>query len=100
HPGFRDVARRGLGRRGATIVTGVSEAPAGAPVPEPALLVAGGDPRFPDGDLGRSEAPELSLKVDDYLGDAYEPGRLTATVYEAVARAAALDGPEPDTPER
>ena len=100
HPGFRDVARRGLGRRGATIVTGANDEPTGAPVPEPALLVAGGDPRFPDGDLGRSEAPELSLKVDDYLGDAYEPGRLTATVYEAVARAAALDGPARATPER
>ena len=63
-------------------------------------MVAGGDPRFADGDASAREAPELSLDVDDYLGDAYEPGRLTATVYEAAARAAALDGPARATPER
>ena len=100
HPGFREVARRGLGRRSATIVTGASGAPAGTAAAGPALVVAGGDPRFADGDASAREAPELSLDVDDYLGDAYEPGRLTATVYEAAARAAALDGPARATPER
>jgi pyruvate/2-oxoglutarate dehydrogenase complex dihydrolipoamide dehydrogenase (E3) component len=83
HPGFRDVARRGLGQRGAAIVTGVSAESAGASAAEPALAVAGAGARF-----------------DDDLGDAYEPGRLTETVYEAVARAAALDGPARSTPER
>ncbi|MBI2158716.1 MAG: hypothetical protein HYU26_17725 [Candidatus Rokubacteria bacterium] len=53
------------------------------PAGEPALAVAGAGARF-----------------DDELGDAYEPGRLTETVYEAVARAAALDGPARSTPER
>ena len=98
HPGFRDVARRGLGRCGATIVTGVSDESAGAPAADPALVVVGRDPRSPDGDAGVWEAPELPLRIDDYLGDAYEPGRLTATVYEAVARAAALDGPARHAP--
>jgi hypothetical protein len=96
HPGYRDVARRGLGRRGATIVTGATHGPAAAG----ALVVVGRDPLVLGAD-DAWEAPELPVGVDGvdaFLGDAYEPGRLTATVYEAVARSAALDGSARDAP--
>jgi 2,4-dienoyl-CoA reductase-like NADH-dependent reductase (Old Yellow Enzyme family) len=88
HPGYRDVARRELARRGATVVTGARDAPAGAPP----LVVVGRDPALLDAGAA-GEATELSRGIDGCLDDAYEPGRLTATVYEALARAAALDGP-------
>ena len=100
HPGFRDVARRGLGRRGATIATSASGEPAGTSAGDRALVVVGGDPQYQDAEAGWPQATEIAPRTDDYLDDAYEPGRLTATVYEAVGRAAALDGSAPDAPER
>ncbi|MBI4270210.1 MAG: NADH:flavin oxidoreductase [Candidatus Rokubacteria bacterium] len=76
HPGFREVARRGLSARGATIVTEAGGEPVGSPAADPLRVVAGHDADTRDGDLN----------------DAYEPGRLAAAVYDAAARAAQLDG--------
>lgn len=99
HPGFRDVARRLLGRLGATIVVDVHDGPSRTAAEDSALVVVGRDPRRSDEDASAWEPLPLPLAADDYLGDAYEPGRLTTTVYEAVARAAALDGALPGTSE-
>ncbi len=93
HPGFREVARRALAARGATVVTETADALPDALV-DGAMLVVGADWRSSDEGAGAWWVPELPAGVDGYLDDAYEAGRATRTVYDAMARAMALDGAE------
>lgn len=92
HPGYRELIRRNLERLGAVVVTGVRA----APPPEAAdgvVVVSGRDPRLTSEDDAAWEMPRLPCATRDWLDDAYEPGRMTRTVYDAVAHAMRLDGP-------
>jgi hypothetical protein len=91
HPGYRELIRRKLEGLGATVVTGVhAELP-----PESAddtQVVRGRDPRLTSDDDAAWEMPPLPRATRGWLDDAYEPGRMTRTVYDAVAHAMRLDG--------
>jgi len=91
HPGFRDVARRGLAGRSATIVTG-ADGETGRPPTADALLVVS------NRETDRPVAGRPALETNHSLDDAYEPGRMTVTVYDAIAQAMALDGPARGAP--
>lgn len=92
HPGFRDVARRALGRLGATIVVSAPAGPAAQTLGTGSLVVPGRDPHLWWDDPAAWRAVPGAGVADDDFGDAWEPGRMTQTVYEADARAASLDG--------
>lgn len=83
HPGYREITLRKLNEAGATIVGRVGDLP-------PADLFA----------IGHGPAPSRASpaawaipagKATAYLDDAYEPGMLTAGVYDAVALALSFD---------
>jgi len=91
HPGYRELIRRNLERLGAAVVTGVRV----EPPPESAedtLVVRGRDPRLTPGDDAAWDMPRAPSATRGWLDDAYEPGRMTRTVYDAVADAMRLDG--------
>jgi len=91
HPGYRELIRRNLERLGAAVVTGVRA----ESTPESAdgmFVVSGRDPRLTSDDDAAWEMPRLQRATRGWLDDAYEPGRMTKTVYDAVAYAMQLDG--------
>lgn len=91
HPGFREVSRRALAAAGASVAIKVR-----APFEERAigradLIVVGRD-------AAAGWDDEISWRGDDQpapatgvLKDAYEPGRLTRAIYEAVETAMAIE---------
>ncbi|MDP6404133.1 MAG: hypothetical protein QF797_02895 [Alphaproteobacteria bacterium] len=90
HPGFREVCRRRLDAAGANIEVKVAEPFAHAAREQADFVVLGRGAVADWDDAGNWRLPEVGLPVSAYLDDAYEPGLLTRTVYEAVALARAL----------
>jgi NADPH-dependent 2,4-dienoyl-CoA reductase/sulfur reductase-like enzyme len=91
HPGYRELVRRKLERLGAAVITGADA----EPPPDSAgdtHVVRGRDPRLTSDDDAAWEIPRTPCATRGWLDDAYEPGRMTKTVYDAVAHAMRLDG--------
>jgi len=91
HPGYRELIRRKLEALGAAVVTGARADSASEPA-DGMFIVSGRDPRLTSDDDAAWETPRLPRATRGWLDDAYEPGRMTRTVYDAVAHALRLDG--------
>ena len=90
-PTSGELIRRHLERLGAAVVTGVgTQLP--PEFPGDAQVVSGRDPRLTADDDAAWEMPRVPCATRGWLDDAYEPGRMTRTVYDAVAHAMQLDG--------
>jgi hypothetical protein len=88
HPGYREATRRRLSTLGVEVRT--STVPKADQLLHTLLVGQLASPTGVADNDAQWVTPYLTACPDAWLGDAYEPGTLTATIYEAAAMAAAV----------
>lgn len=88
HPGYRESTRRRLSTLGVEVRT--SKMPQAHQLLSALVVGQLASPARMDDNDAQWVIPYLTARPNAWLGDAYEPGLLTTTIYEAAAMAAAV----------
>lgn len=88
HPGYRESTRRRLSTLGVEVRT--SKMPQAHQLLSTLVVGQLASPASMDDNDAQWVIPYLTARPNAWLGDAYEPGLLTTTIYEAAAMAAAV----------